>query len=216
MTKVNKVLLLFLSAFMLYGLARCAEVEDTAGSSVPFSVKSTATFADVDKDGVIDSRENKAYESEKLKIFDIDRDGRLNEAEKSRFDRIDKIISAGGKSLEGLSDQDKELYRKWRTFILSLIQESEERAASEREKKAKSTSILKCYPDKVCDDPSSPYFGTTGSLDVSAVGKSGPAGPEGKRILKENDQELMQPSAAYNLDNVPKEIRNAVPLENNE
>jgi len=190
MTRIKKVLYLFLSAFTFYGLVWCAEPKDTAGSSVPFSVKSTATFADVDKSGVIDSQENKAYESEKLKIFDTSHDGRLNEAEKSRFDRIDKIISAGGESLEGLSDEDKQLYKKWRTFILSLIQKSQEKAASEREKKAKSASIVKCYPDKVCDDPSNPYYGSTGSTEVPAAGKSAPSGP-GPESRKNNQEKSL-------------------------
>jgi molybdate/tungstate transport system substrate-binding protein len=163
MTKANKILLVFLLVSALYNLACCAE----PSSPVSFSVKSTITFADVDKNGVIDAQENKAYESEKLKIFDTDHDGKLNEAEKTRFERIDKIISAGGKSLEELSGEDKQLYKKWRAFILSLIQKSEEKAASERERKTKANAIVKCYPDKVCDDPSSPYYGTTGSPDTS-------------------------------------------------
>ena len=157
MSKVNKVLLYFCLVSISYGLAQGAE------SPVGFLVKSTSTFADIDKNGVIDSSENKAFESEKLKIFDLDHDGKLNAIEKAKFEDIDKIISAGGKSLEELSDSDRQLYKKWRTFILSLIQKSEEKADLAKKKKSKEKSITKCYPDKICDDPTNPHYGTVGS-----------------------------------------------------
>ncbi len=197
MIKANKILVLFLLVLAFYNLAWAAESKsdkpkpkDSSVSLVSFLVKSTVTFADVDKNGLIDSQENKAYESEKLKIFDNDHDGKLNEAEKDRFFFIDKIISAGGESLEALSDEDRRLYKKWRTYILFLIQKSHENAALDREKKTKSNPIIKCYPDKVCNDPSSPYYGTTGSFDVSAVGKNGPAGHEPESVQNTQEKKL--------------------------
>lgn len=189
--KTNKILLLFLLVAALFNSSWCAEPKNNKPApndanvfSVPFSVSSTATFADVDKNGVVDIQENKAYENEKLKIFDLDHDSRLNEAEKAKFSNIDKIISAGGKSLEGLSDKDKQLYKKWRAFILSLIQKAEEKA---KNNKPKSASILKCYPDKVCDDPTSPYYGTSGSgenLTATKSTKHGSSQPQSKKNVQ--------------------------------
>lgn len=188
---LREIFPLFLLVLVFYNLTWCAEPEsdkpelkDAAVSSVPFFVQSTATFADIDKNGVIDSQENRDYESKKIKNFDIGHDGKLNKAEKAKFELIDKIISGGGKSLEGLSDEDKQLYKKWREFILSLIKKSQEKSASEREKKARVNSILKCFPDKVCDDPSSPYYGTMGSHDISFDEKDGFVKPNNSQSVK--------------------------------
>lgn len=194
MIRSNKMFVLYLLVLAVNNLAWAVESKndklepkEPGASLVSFSVKSTVTFADIDKNGLIDFQENKAYEREKLNIFDKDHNGKLNEAEKERFCFIDKIISAGGESLEALNDEDRQLYKKWRTYILFLIQRRNENAALDREKKTKSNSIIKCYPNKVCDDPANPNYGTMGSHPISTIEQSSPVSKRVNNTNKKNN-----------------------------
>ena len=140
----------------------------------PFS-KPSLQFADTDRNGVIDLDESKFFRQGKLKVFDTDHNGTLDEKETATFNLVDKKLSSGGSRLQELDDRQRILYRQWRDFILTLQLKSEELARKDRrvsqgpqdqgafrKKPLNSSKTAKCFPSKVCDDPQSPEYRSSG------------------------------------------------------
>jgi hypothetical protein len=137
--------------------------------------KPSLQFADTDRNGVIDLDESKFFRQGKSKVFDTDHNGVLDEKETAAFNLVDKKLSSGGAGLQELDDRQRTLYRQWRDFILTLQLKSEELAHKDRrvsqkphdqgafrKKALNSDKSAKCFPDKVCDDPQSPEYGSGG------------------------------------------------------
>jgi hypothetical protein len=103
-------------------------------------------FADINNNNMLEPDELKDFEEARFNIFDADRNGALDKKEMENFDMVDLILSKGGENLIQLNDEQKESYKDWRSFILSLkIKNPASSMFSE-------DSFAKCYPDKVCDE----------------------------------------------------------------
>jgi len=103
-------------------------------------------FADINNSNILEPDELKDFEEAKFNIFDTDKNGALDRKEMENFDLVDLILSRGGENLGQLNDEQKELYKDWRSFILSLKIKNPAGSAFSDE------SFAKCYPDKVCDE----------------------------------------------------------------
>ncbi len=103
-------------------------------------------FADINNNNILEPDELKAFEEAKFYSFDTDQNGVLDKKEMENFDVVDLILSRGGEDLIQLNDEQKESYKVWRSFILSLKIKNPAGSAFSDE------SFAKCYPDKICDD----------------------------------------------------------------
>jgi hypothetical protein len=141
----------------------------------PLLAKPSVEFADVNKDGVVDGAELKVFSREKIKIFDADRNGKLDAKELNTFDAVDRAIANEGKGLEAMDSKTKALYKKWRQVLLSLALKSEKTAGKYAGPGGKNQDVLeKCDPDKICDDPTSPYYGRKDGVPGASLGPPGP------------------------------------------
>ncbi|MDD5595512.1 MAG: hypothetical protein PHY94_04610 [Candidatus Omnitrophica bacterium] len=117
----------------------------------PNGFQSSLEFYDTNNNGSIDSQELKFYEDDKFTIFDQDRDGTLDKKEMGNFDIVDYKLLKGGDNLEQLTEEQKELYKRWRRALLSLALANPGRRAGSNA--VNQPDITKCYPDRVCTEP---------------------------------------------------------------